>query len=804
MRLIVVKLSVISAIAAVAVSYTNCSRVDFEVADLEGTAQALGFKDGSLILINEGAEYTNSSDVSLRLEHNDAEEMMISDRADCSGGVWEPMARKKQWKLSTENNNVQVFARFRRLHASNWIESGCVSDAIIHDNIAPVISIARQPGSLFNNANQSIELSVTDSGSGVGNVNCSSSATSLCQSGVKLHTLSEGAHSIRVSAIDRAGNAAPEVNDSFTLDLTAPSIRFTSTPPAITAQPVASFSFVATDNISGVAGYECSRDNGLAFSSCSSPLQQSYAEGMHKFQVRAKDAAGNVSAAIAHDWKVDLSAPTVEILSGPEGFVNLSNATFTYRGSDDGLPLSSFECRLDNQSAFANCDGGSKTFTNVPEGQRTFTVVAKDAVNTSAPATRSFFVDRTAPSIAISGPSGRQGSNSATFNFTALDSGSGVARIECSIDNGGSFQTCGTTKTFTNLANGSHTVYARSVDNAGNISSNVAQQSFFVDLVKPVVVITKAPASEIAVTTADFEFSATDVEGGKIAHIECRMDSGVWEKCTSPKTYEDLVKKDYKFEVRATDTVGLVSDIKSHLFKVAIPDPVVICDPFGSTTNTKAGISAKLAYYDGADPHSHIQKVEDVWTKGTKVEDTVILFGQVSVPTRSFEQGFDIGGGKKLQNSRGENLIEWFSLDYSSEIKLDDTDSEGLYQFATLSDDGSILQLDSGSGFQQIVVNDGHTPTRMKCGGAVQMSRSSRIPMKLKYFQGPRTEIAVTLLWRKVGSGNNTGCDVAGGWFNGSGQGTKQYNDMMAQGWKVMGVNNFQMTEVIPNVCKDK
>ena len=112
--------------------------------------------------------------------------------------------------------------------------------------------------------------------------------------------------------------------------------------------------------------------------------------------------------------------------------------------------------------------------------------------------------------------------------------------------------------------------------------------------------------------------------------------------------------------------------------------------------------------------------------------------------------------------------------------------------------------LDSGSGFQKVVDNDGHTPTRMKCGGTVQMSRASRIPMKLKYFQGPRTEIAVTLLWRKVGSGNDYGCDVASNWFNGSGQGTNQYNQMMAQGWKVMGVNNFQMTEVIPNVCKDK
>ncbi|MBX3019524.1 MAG: hypothetical protein KF767_16675 [Bdellovibrionaceae bacterium] len=801
MRLIGVKLSVISAIAVVALSYTNCSKVDFEVADLEGTAQALGFKDGSLILINEGAEYTNSVDVSLRLEHNDAEEMMISDRADCSGGVWEPMARKKSWKLSSQNNNIQVFARFRRLHGERWIESGCVMDAIIHDNIAPEIAIVRQPGSLFNNANQSIEVRVTDSGSGVGSIACDATWSTGCSQGVRLHTLTEGAHAIRLSAVDRAGNAAPEVSDALSIDLTAPIVKFTSTPATITADPVGKFSFSAVDAMSGVSGYECSAD-GAVFAACSSGISSTYGAGGHSFRVRATDGAGNVSAPIAYSWNIDLSAPSVTIKSGPEGNVKSRDAHFTFEGSDDGIPLSSFICKLDGRPA-AQCDSGSATYTGLSDGEHTFTVIAKDGVgHESSPATRKFVIDTMPPSITIEGPTGRQASSSAAYTFTASDSGSGVARIECAMDSA-SFSTCGGAKSFSNLSNGSHTISARAIDNVGN-TSMVASKTIFVDLIKPIVVITKSPASEIAVTTADYEFSASDADGGSIAHIECRLNASAWEKCTSPKKYEDLAKGDYKFEVRATDSVGLVSDIKSHQFKVAIPDPVVICDPFGSTTNTKAGIAAKLAYYDGPDAYGHIKNVEDVWTKGTKVEDTVILFGQISVPTRSFDQGFEIGGGKKLTNSRGEDLIEWFSLEYNAEIKLDDGDSTGLYQFATLSDDGSILMLDSGSGFQKVVDNDGHTPTRMKCGGTVQMSRASRIPMKLKYFQGPRTEIAVTLLWRKVGSGNDYGCDVASNWFNGSGQGTNQYNQMMAQGWKVMGVNNFQMTEVIPNVCKDK
>lgn len=799
MRLYAVKLSVISAIAVVALSYTNCSKVDFEVADLDATAQALGFKDGALVLINEGDEFTNSANVSLRLEHNDAEEMMISDRADCSGGVWEPMARKKQWKLSAENNNVQVFARYRRFFAEKWIESPCVSDAIVHDNIAPSVAVIRQPGALFNNANQMIELRVEDTGSGVGSVRCAATYGTGCNLNIKAHTLAEGSHSIRVAAVDRAGNVSEEVVDALTIDITPPVVKIDSAPAAITALPQGAFQFSAVDNISGVAGYECSFD-GSAFAACSSGLSQSFGEGMHAFQVRAKDKAGNVSAAASHNWKVDLSAPTVTITSGPSGFINSNSATFTYVGVDDGAPLNLFWCSMDG-SVYASCDSGSKSYTNISEGPHKFMVKTRDAAGLeSAPAVREFTVDRVAPTISLNCPTGRQASNSAVYTMSATDAGSGVKQIECSVD-GGSFAVCGNTLNLSNLANGSHTVSARSVDNVGNVSG-VVSKSLFVDLVKPVVTITKAPANEIQVTNADFEFNATDADGGMISSIECRMNSGSWETCTSPKKYEDLAKGDYKFEVRATDTVGRVSDIKSAMFKVAIPDPVVICDPFGSTTNTKAGISAKLAFYDGANPNAQIAKIDDIWNKGITVADTVILFGNINVPTRSFDQGFDIGGGKKLQNSRGENLIEWFSLDYSSEIKLDDADSEGLYQFATLSDDGAILWLDSGSGMQQIVNSDGYTSTRMACGGAVQMKRNSRIPMRMKYFQGPRTEIAVTLLWRKVGSGNDSGCGDAGHvWFN-NGQPTAKYNNLMAQGWKVMGVNNFQMTEVIPNVCK--
>lgn len=803
MRLITVKLAVVSSIVIMGVSYTNCSKVTFENSDLEATAQALGFKDGALVLINEGDEFTNSESVSLRLEHNDAEEMLISDLADCSGGVWEPMARKKQWKLAAKNNSVQVYARYRRFFAGNWIESACVQDAIVHDDIAPVVAIKRNPGSLFKKAQQQVALEVFDSGSGIGAVRCTADVawSTGCNRNILNHTLSDGAHSIKLSAVDRAGNASEEVADGFSIDTVPPVVKLTATPAAVTAVLSGRFEFSAVDQISGVKAYECSA-NGGAFQACASPNTGAYNAGSNSFQVRATDFAGNVSAPTSYRWMIDTTAPSVTITSAPVAIVNSSSAVFQFVGTDDGVPLNQFECSMDG-GAFQSCTT-PKTYAGLGQGNHRFAVVAIDGVGLkSAPAVHNWMIDNVAPTIKITGfPDKRTQSQSASFSFEASDLGSGVKEIQCSLD-GGAFAACVTGKSYSGLVGGSRVFAVKAVDNAGK-ESGVASYAWFIDRAKPVITITSAPAAEIAVITADFEFSATDVDGGVIASQECRMNSGAWEICNSPKKYEELAKGDYKFEVRATDSVGWVSDIAVHNFRISIPDPVVICDPFGSTTNTKSGVAARLAYYDGPLAWETIKKVDDVWNKGTKVEDTVILFGNIDVPTRDFTQGFEAAPGQKLKNSRGEDLVEWFSLDYTSEVKLADADAEGVYQFAVLSDDGAILSLDTGSGFQEIVQNDGLTPTRFVCGAAVNVIRTSRIPMRLKYFQGPRVQIAVSLLWRKVVAGTNMApsyCGSPNDWFSG-GVPTTKYKNMLQDGWKVMNQDNFQMKEVIPNVCK--
>jgi Bacterial Ig-like domain len=93
-----------------------------------------------------------------------------------------------------------------------------------------------------------------------------------------------------------------------------------STPPDTTLTNIASptndntptFSFSGSDNV-GVTGFECQVDT-AGFVACTSPFTTAaLANGSHTFQVRAKDAAGNVDPTPASQTF------TVDTVSGPSG-----------------------------------------------------------------------------------------------------------------------------------------------------------------------------------------------------------------------------------------------------------------------------------------------------------------------------------------------------------------------------------------------------------------------------------------------------------------------------------------------------
>ena len=117
-----------------------------------------------------------------------------------------------------------------------------------------------------------------------------------------------------------------------------------------------------------------------------------------------------------------------------------------------------------------------------------------------------------------------------------------------------------------------------------------------------------------------------------------------------------------------------------------------------------------------------------------------------------FDTGFQVNNGELVLNELGEKLFEYFALDLRGRIHLGDLEDAGHYQFAVLSDDGSIFKLEMDDNKNHVLINNDHyTPTRMKCAtDAVYFDQNTVRNFQMKYFQGPRMHISLMLLWRKV------------------------------------------------------
>jgi hypothetical protein len=253
-------------------------------------------------------------------------------------------------------------------------------------------------------------------------------------------------------------------------------------------------------------------------------------------------------------------------------------------------------------------------------------------------------------------------------------------------------------------------------------------------------------------------------------------------------------------------------------------DTPTVCDPFGGGAGTGAtnGLEAQLTYLPrdaaaiarGLTTASFEQNEPEV-----EVSPVKLILSQLNVATRPFTDGFTIQdtGGDKLQNLSGEDLIEYFSVRAQANLKLSDLDSEGNYELALLSDDGSILDLDptgDGKSFERWVNNDGTHANKLGCATkTLAMKRGAEYPIKMNYYQGPRVRIALMLLWRKKTASTvvEPECGVARNdtyFFTAYGSvssiPTANYSAMLSRGWKPVAPANFILPNNQTNPCAKK
>jgi hypothetical protein len=908
-------------VTLITVAFGNCSKVQFAY-DEQSSLQRLNV-DGEII-INGGAPYTNNVDVSLALSNSTADEMYVTEDPTCqTGGAWEKFAANKPWRLSKNNSQVKVFAKFRERDVK--VDSGCFEDGIIHDDIAPVITISKAVSNFINKDQAAIEFKIEESGSGIESQECLlDGAKRVACTAAHIRTgLSEGAHALQIVAVDKAGNFAIPVQSAFVVDLTKPSLVINQSPAKVTGSTAAEFKFTGTDALSGISKYECRNSASSVWEVCTSPRSFSSSEGVQVASFRVYDNAGNVSDDVPYSWTVDLTAPTVKITKTPDAATKDPKGNFEFSGTDNGLPLARYECAVDNVATYAACTSPYMTAA-LGEGSHTFYVRGYDDVgNVSAPASYSWMIDLTAPTVSIlSGPPAVTPLKDATITFLGSDSGSGVDHYECNLNNAG-YVKCTSPQVFAALADGTYTVQVIAVDKVGN-KSVPASRTFRVDTLKPTIDITKTPLLQTLDRNANFEFTATDPQGA-VDFIECSLDSAnSFVPCTSPKVYNIIDDGTHTFYVRATDKAGNVSDVKNYSWLLDTKGPVInitsqppaiitdsnvynlsfkvtdtgvgvktvlckknnadylcsdnfsevvntavngdftfyikaedklgniseqmiawkvdvtvrnvtvalnnkafVCSPFGDTaTQEMAGLKAELRYINSNSTLSNNQKINylsvDYFKDGdvnvTKFAQTVFL-PDVNVPTRSFSSGFKSSDGSILKDDKGQNLIEFFALKMETEIKLGANDLDGYYEFASISDDGIVVQVQVGGVWSTIISNDGPHSSQMKCmNQRIFLDKKSRLPMRIYYNQGPRTEIANVLVWNYRGMASDgsaaaindatihTYCGQASGtlyWDVGNNSAVGPWFKAMSenQGWKILKPENFLLPNNEVNPC---
>jgi hypothetical protein len=358
-------------------------------------------------------------------------------------------------------------------------------------------------------------------------------------------------------------------------DSTPPDTEIGSGPSGTTTSTTASFSFTSSESGSS---FECKLDTG-SFASCSSPKALTgLSIGTHTFSVRATDAAKNIDATpVTRTWTVAADTPpppptaTAEAVWETPDVIEADVPVALDGGDSTGVaPLNctwSFESKS-GDVVYDTRNGCEIDFTFESPGTKYVELNVKDATGSIDSDKQSLVVeptgtepppaDTTAPETTISsGPAGTTTATSGSFAFSSSESGSS---FECKLDTG-NFSSCSSPKAVSGLAVGSHTFSVRATDAASNTDATPATRTWTVeatttpppaDTTAPETTISSGPSGTTTATSGSFAFSSSEAGSS----FECKLDTGNFSSCSSPKAVSALAVGSHTFSVRATDAAN--------------------------------------------------------------------------------------------------------------------------------------------------------------------------------------------------------------------------------------------------------
>jgi hypothetical protein len=219
--------------------------------------------------------------------------------------------------------------------------------------------------------------------------------------------LTEGEHSVTVSASDLAGNSN-SLAASYTIDNTAPSVTIKLDPSK----------YYNKEALSAIGDYYTAFDTNLLSVNSSALVMDQ--DGTYEATVTAVDRAGN-STIKSGSYNVDNTKPVVEFND------LLKNGGFYQSSVLESIKASFFTAsdeHLDNSRVSAVENNSSISELDLSEGQHTISVTAVDKAGNKTTATITYTVDNTKPMVSFTGLKDGQRfivGQSVTVNWTAID-----------------------------------------------------------------------------------------------------------------------------------------------------------------------------------------------------------------------------------------------------------------------------------------------------------------------------------------------------------------------------------------------
>lgn len=384
-----------------------------------------------------------------------------------------------------------------------------------------------------------------------------------CVPGVAYSGLNDDDYTFRVVSVDPAGNRSAPGEWEWTVDTVGPTVEGVSGPNTPTAETTAEFGYDCSEE---ACTFECSifgAASGAVVSDEDCEPGQAYSgfdDDEYTLSVVATDSAGNVGPAAEWSWRVDTTAPQVEIISGPAPVTNETTANFDVDCSETNC---TYECTLVGAAAgeveSTDC-GSNPEFSGLSDDDYVLDVVVIDeAGNESDMQQWEWTIDTVAPQVEIlSGPPSVIVEDSAAFEFGCSEQS---CTFECTLtgatqgimEEGG----CNAEESYTGLADDDYTLEVAATDSAGN-NGDAQTWEWTIDRGEPEIDLVVDQQANWAI----FEF---DCINKPWCEFECALeyDFGVgdWEggpreSCTSPYEVTGLEEGEYRLSIWAEDENG--------------------------------------------------------------------------------------------------------------------------------------------------------------------------------------------------------------------------------------------------------